>query len=255
MFHKLHGKRLPVILRALSGIKAQQIVDQPLEAPGARACRASRFCERGVAEGAVLLWHEASLTKWRKALPTRRATVAQAAAMANPSGCVRRNGRDKRPRRCLFVVPFSKVVSKIIRTSMAVPFSMNHQDTQTPPSFAHSRPTRAVPDLNATRQSGNPRSTLGNKSVLRERRSRIGPGQALTNPRMAYDNHRFGLPSPAPAPATSLTNPCQRGSLVVSENPETLMRTYYSAPSGIRPLQGRNQTGGLTKAGSKRRSR
>ena len=76
-------------MRAPSGIKAQQIVDQPLEAPGARTCRASRFYERGVAEGAVLLWHEPSLTKWRKALPTRRATVAQAAAMAKAghAGC------------------------------------------------------------------------------------------------------------------------------------------------------------------------
>lgn len=32
----------------------------------------------------------------------------------------------KRTRRCLFVVPFSKVVSTIIRTSMVVPLSMNH---------------------------------------------------------------------------------------------------------------------------------
>ena len=57
----------------------------------------------------------------------------------NPSGCVRRNGRDKQPRRRVFVVPFSNLVSTIIRTSMAVPLSMDHQHTQTPPGFAHSR--------------------------------------------------------------------------------------------------------------------
>ncbi|MBY6058886.1 DUF1403 family protein [Leisingera daeponensis] len=52
---------------------------------------------------------------------------------------MRLNGPDKQPRRCVFVVPFPNVVSTIIRTSTAVPLSLNHQLTQTPPNFAHSR--------------------------------------------------------------------------------------------------------------------
>ena len=42
-------------MRAPNWVKAKQIVDQPLETPGAWVCRVRRFGERSVAEGAVLL--------------------------------------------------------------------------------------------------------------------------------------------------------------------------------------------------------
>ena len=76
-------------MRAPSGIKAQQIVNQALEAPGAQACRSCWFREVSVAEGAVLLWHKAIPLERRKALTTRRAAVTQSAAMAKAghAGC------------------------------------------------------------------------------------------------------------------------------------------------------------------------
>lgn len=79
---KPRAEGLLVALRVRSCIKAQETVDQPLEAPYALAHHTGQLGKGGVTEGASLLGYQANLFEvWRGALSERRTAFAQTAAM------------------------------------------------------------------------------------------------------------------------------------------------------------------------------